>query len=380
MGITKIYLKVENIVWTCLIIFSKISPVCKRTRKNNMNNILNERYFDEYFFEGYINTGISLSTSLVEEMQQHYKNLEEGRNDYPQYFKENEHQAYLEGKVTGTIFNMMPRFAEKMVTKLYDDAYNKAAHLELIYIEKVFEELLQQDFKRFFETRYIVASYDIYLGNSRERRSFTDIHSDVPNFHHFYETENDITVYIPLVDVNEENGGRLSILPECKSNLKVPGNLLLKLYEDAFLDKPDCLDENGYIVPEKIKDKDLQAFIKSASYKELLQIYKTSTALVRKYHRDSFIKSDWNAGKVVLFNNKTFHAAETWTGDDYNREIYMIRLLPVYDTKIQLKSTLHGKPFNRYLIDTHTNEFHKFDNSVDFSKIADEHKLPLTVH
>lgn len=342
-----------------------------------MQSILNTQYFNEYFTNGFIDTGVSLPDGLLEDMKSHYKNVAEVRNDYPQYFTKNEHQAYLEGKITGSLFSLLPGLANKMVTKLYSKSYNKAIHLEQAFIEKVCSHLLQQNCQRFFKTRYIVASYDIYLGNDHNHRSFIDIHSDIPNFHHFYETENDITVYIPLIDVNEDNGGRLAILPESKCKLKVPGNVLLKLFEDAFLNIPAYLDENGYIDSDKIDAAAMKNFINGAPYKALMENYKISTNFVRDYYADKFIKNDWQAGQVVLFNNKTFHAAETWHNPDYNREIYMIRLLPIYDAKIQLKKTLHGSQFNKYLIDTQTGNIQLYQDSVDLSKIPQQEKLKL---
>ena len=342
-----------------------------------MQSILNTQYFNEYFTNGFIDTGVSLPDGLLEDMKNHYKNVAEVRNDYPQYFTKNEHQAYLEGKITGSLFSLLPGLANKMVTKLYSKSYNKAIHLEQTFIEKVCSHLLQQNCQRFFKTRFIVASYDIYLGNDHNHRSFIDIHSDIPNFHHFYETENDITVYIPLIDVNEDNGGRLAILPESKCKLKVPGNVLLRLFEDAFLNIPAYLDENGYIDSDKIDAAAMKNFINGAPYKALMENYKISTNFVRDYYADKFIKNDWQAGQVVLFNNKTFHAAETWRNPDYNREIYMIRLLPIYDAKIQLKKTLHGSRFNKYLIDTQTGSIQLYQDSVDLSKIPQQEKLKL---
>lgn len=342
-----------------------------------MQSILNTQYFNEYFTNGFIDTGVSLPDGLLEDMKNHYKNVAEVRNDYPQYFTKNEHQAYLEGKITGSLFSLLPGLANKMVTKLYSKSYNKAIHLEQTFIEKVCSHLLQQNCQRFFKTRFIVASYDIYLGNDHNHRSFIDIHSDIPNFHHFYETENDITVYIPLIDVNEDNGGRLAILPESKCKLKVPGNVLLRLFEDAFLNIPAYLDENGYIDSDKIDAAAMKNFINGAPYKALMENYKISTNFIRDYYADKFIKNDWQAGQVVLFNNKTFHAAETWRNPDYNREIYMIRLLPIYDAKIQLKKTLHGSRFNKYLIDTQTGSIQLYQDSVDLSKIPQQEKLKL---
>jgi hypothetical protein len=252
-------------------------------------------------------------------------------------------------------------------------------HAEQVFIEPVVNALLQQGLGELFRTRYLVASYDIYLGNDHRHKSFTDIHSDIPNFHHFYETESDITIYLPLVDVNAANGGRLAILPEARSKLKVPGNVLLKIMVEHFGAIPSCLDADGWIDADRIGEAEMQSFIKGRPYQNLMQNYKASTELARSYYADDFIKDDWQAGHPVVFTNKNFHAAEGWLNEHMHREIWMLRLLPVYDCRIRLKGSLHGKPFNRHLIDTRAGTVTRFDGPVDFSRIDEADKLKLHV-
>jgi hypothetical protein len=342
-----------------------------------MLNVFREEYFNEYYTRGYIDPGIRLDDSLVEEMRDHYRQLPENRNDYPQYFKKNEHQAYLESKLTGLISSLMPKYTERMVEKLYSSAYNKAVHAEQVFIGRICTHLLQNGFGKLFKTRYQIASYDIYLGNDHKHRSFTDIHSDIPNFHHFYETESDLTIYIPLIDLDAANGGRLNILPESKCKLKVPGNVLLKILEEFFGTNSACLDEHGYIDPDRISDGDMARFIKGKAYQDLMQSYKTSTQLVRDHYAGEFIKDDWQKGKAVIFTNKNFHAAESWKNENEIREVYMLRLLPVYDCRIKLKGRLHGRQFNNHLIDMQSGVVHRFDREVDLSRIAESDKLKL---
>ncbi|HEY8355969.1 MAG TPA: hypothetical protein VIL30_00805 [Ramlibacter sp.] len=342
-----------------------------------MIDVFTEAAFNTYYTRGYIDPGIDLPPALVEEMRQHYGGQPDTRNDYPQYYKKNEHQAWLEGRVVGLISTLMPRYSERMVEKLYGESYNRAVHGEQVFIQRLVTHMLEQGFGRLFRTRYLVASYDIYLGNDHLHRSFTDIHSDIPNFHHFYETESDITIYVPLVDVNAANGGRLAILPEARSKLKVPGNVLLKILEQHFLARPHCLDANGYIDPDRIGQADMDSFIKGRPYQDLMQNYKTSTALARTYYGDEFVMADWAKGRPVIFTNKNFHAAESWRNENMHREIYMLRLLPVYDCRIRLKDKLHGRLFNHHLIDTREGVVHRFDEAVDFSRIPAEDKLEL---
>jgi hypothetical protein len=238
-----------------------------------------------------------------------------------------------------------------MVKKFYDKAYQKAVYCDQTYIERVLNYLLANNFQHLFKTRYMIAGYDMYLRNDH-RSPAAGIHTDLPNFHHFYETENDMSLYIPLVDLDEKNGGRITVLPEDK--LKVPGNILLKLLREHFAMKTDCLDENGYIDPEKISAKSMSAFIKSAAHQNLMGLYKNLINIAKKQYANAFQTAQETKGKVLLFNNKNFHAAEPWKNQSFDREVYVIRMFPIYDANIKLKRTLHDKLINNFLVDTVT--------------------------
>lgn len=339
-----------------------------------MHNILKTDYFNEYYSNGFVETDTTLPEDLVDEIKQHYQTIADGHVDFPKFFVNNEHQAYLEGKLLGFVFTTFPGFAKKMVHKLYASTYRKAVYADQTCLEKVLKYLFANDFSRFFQTRYIVASYDMYLRNDYER-SAAGIHTDYPNFHHFYETENDITFYIPLVDLDDNNGGRIKVLPENK--LKIPGNILLKFLYQHFSKMPEYVDENGYIDPDKIKPDAIAAFAKSKPHQELMNVYSSIVGLAKKHFADDFRTTIETKGKVLLWNNKNFHAAEAWKNQQIDREVYIIRLFPIYDVKIGLKRELHGKLFNHILIDTETGEVKRYEDPIDMSQIPQAAKLPL---
>jgi hypothetical protein len=339
-----------------------------------MHNILKENYFNEYYSSGFVETNLSLPDELVDEIKQHYLTKAEGHNDFPKFFVNNEHQVYMEGRALGLFFNTFPNIAKKMVKKLYDKTYRKAVYGEQAYIEKVLKYLLKNDFQRFFKTRYIVASYDMYLRNDY-LRSAAGIHTDFPNFHHFYETENDITIYIPLVDLDDKNGGRIRVLPESK--LKVPGNILLKFLYQYFSVDSSNLDEDGYVDPDKISPEATAAFAKSKPHQDLMNLYKSVIGLAKSHYADDFLMTTETKGKVLLWNNKNFHAAERWKNEQIDREVYVIRMFPIYDVNIKLKRNLHGNLFNNFLLDTEKGEIHRYDHQIDLSQIPAEAKLEL---
>jgi hypothetical protein len=339
-----------------------------------MLEVLSDKHYTEYYSNGFVETGISLKGDLVDEIKQHYLTKHPGHNDFLKFFANNEHQAYLEGRAIGIFFNAFPKTARKMVKKFYDRAYSKAVYCEQAYIGKVLEQLLENGFQRLFKTRYIVASYDMYLRNGHQSPA-AGIHSDLPNFHHVYETENDLSLYIPLVDLDEDNGGRLSVLPEGK--LRIPGNVLLKLLYEHFSKDPSCLDEDGYVDSDRITPEQLAAFVKSKAHQDLMAVYKGATSLAKGSYANDFKRAVETKGTVLMFNNKNFHAAERWKNESYDREIYVIRMVPIYDARIKLKSMLHGVPVNNILIDLEQGTIHRSERPVDLATIPAAHKLQL---
>lgn len=339
-----------------------------------MLGVLNDRFFSEHQANGFVETDVSLPDSLVDEIKQHYLSKSVGHNDFPKFFVDNQHQAYIEGNLLGLLFNAFPASAKKLVKRFYDKAYVKAVYCEQAFIEKVLAHLLEKDFQRLFKTRYIIAAYDMYLRNSHECPA-AGIHTDLPNFHHFYETENDLSLYIPLVDLDDENGGRITVLPESK--LKVAGNVLLKLLYRHFSEIPECLDEQGYVDPDRITPKMLSAFIKSKPHQDLMTYYKGIVPLAKKQYAGDFRRTEETKGKVLLFNNKNFHAAERWRNQQIDREVYVIRMFPLYDARIRPRQRLHGTPVNNFLLDMREGAVRRFPHAVDVTQIPDEEKLAL---
>lgn len=339
-----------------------------------MRNILNDPYYDQYYSKGFIETNVTLPGAMVDDIKQHYLGIESGRNDFPKFFVNNEHQAHFEGKVLGVLFNTFPKTAKGMVEKFYAKAYEKAVYCQQVNIERVLTYLLDNGFQRLFKTRYIVAGYDMYLRNGH-RSPAAGIHSDLPNFHHFYETENDLSLYIPLVDLDDANGGRLSVLPEEK--LKLPGNVLLRLLARHFAAKPGCVDADGYIDPDRVEASEITAFVKSQAHQDLMTLYKGAIALAKSQYANDYLRTDESKGRVLLFNNKNFHAAEQWRNTEYDREVYVVRMFPLYDTPIKLKRLLHGTPVNNFLIDMQDGTVRRFDERIDVTGIDARDKLAV---
>lgn len=339
-----------------------------------MLDVLTDGHFQRHYASGFVESGLALPADLVEEIRAHYRTKATGHNDFPKFFVNNEHQAYVEGRLLGTLLNAFPGTGRKLVKKFYDRAYSKAVYCEQAFIRPVLEHLLDNGFQRLFKTRYLVAGYDMYLRNGH-RSPAAGIHTDLPNFHHFYETENDLSLYIPLVDLDDTNGGRITVLPEAK--LKVAGNVLLKLLYEHFSKDPACLDARGWIDPDRIAPQAVVAFARGKAHQELMSFYKGVIALAKHQYAADFRRTDERAGQVVIFSNKNFHAAEQWRNEALDREVYVIRMFPLYDARIRLKSRLHGTLVNNFLLDMHEGTVEVFDHPVDLAEIPEGALLRL---
>lgn len=339
-----------------------------------MLNILQDASYKQYATRGFVETGITLPPSLIAATRNHYAQKAIGHNDFPKFFVDNEHQSYLEGFALGFFLNTFRDYGKKLVKRFYDKAYSKAVYCEQTCIADILDYLMANGLPNAFRTRYIVASYDMYLRNTHQSPA-AGIHIDLPNFHHFYETENDLSIYIPLVDLDDANGGRITVLPEGK--LKAPGNVLLKMLYEHFAADPDCVDALGYVDPNRIGPEKLRGFIKSAPHQELMRLYKSVIAIAKTQYAGEFEKTLETAGRALIFNNKNFHAAEQWRNAEIDREVYVIRMVPLYDVKIRLKGALHGAPINNFLLDMKTGAVRRFAEAVDVANIPAEEKLAL---
>lgn len=339
-----------------------------------MLDILQDASYSTFRARGFLDTGIALPSEIIARTRAHYDAFADGHNDSMKFVAGNEHLGYAESWAIGAIFTTFKKYSLKRLERLFATSYGKCIFAEQALIGDVLAHLLANGLADHFKARYMLASHDMYLRGSDANPDVT-IHFDTPNFNHFHEGENDLSLYVPLVDLNAENGGRLSLLPEGK--LKVPLNAALRTAHAHFSRDPDCLDENGYVDPDRIDPKKLRAFVKTAEYQHLLRMFRSLNFLARRHYRDEFIPATQKAGMPILFNNKNFHAVEKWRNPHFDREVYVIRMSPLHDVKIRLRRRLHGAVFNNFLIDMQERKVQRLPQAVDVAQIADSEKTPL---
>src|SRR3546814_183579 len=110
---------------------------------------------------------------------------------------------------------------------------------------------------------------------------------------------------------------------------------------------------------------------------ELMALYKRVIGLAKTQYAQDFRSTVESRGRVLLFSNKNFHAAERWKNELIDREVYVIRMFPIYDAKIRLKRELHGTPVNNFLLDMEQGAVRRYPGPVDVTRIPDDQKLRL---
>lgn len=282
-----------------------------------MLEILKQESFKDYFFNGFVETGISLGEDLIGEIRDYYAATEAGRNDFPKFVLPRRESPFIEGEEND----------QAGIKRFYDKYYKKAVYCEQHFMARVLETLLDQGIGRLFRTRYLVASYDIFLcSNAHNVATENSIHFHVPNLHHFHETECGLSIFVPLVDLDWDNGGRISVLPE--GEFKVSSNISLKLLRPHFTAIPEYVDDQRYVVPDLIGADALAEFADGQSYDELIKFYKSAVDLARAYYPDRFRFTSEKKGKVLLFCNKNMQLIELRSRGKVDREVYIIRLSP----------------------------------------------------
>lgn len=340
-----------------------------------MYALLKPDALQEFLSKGLLRPNVSVPLPLVDEISAHYDAISV-RNDISAYaYNAGKQAARMAVKSEDELPQSLQTEEERRANldKRIAKKYHKSIYAEQRFVEQIFDVLFAQEVTRYFDAHYLIVSHDIYLENDREQTAFS-MHADIPNFDHFYETENDLSILVPLVDFNEENGGRIMILPESK--MKVSSDALLLLLHDYFGNDVTVLDQSGFIDPAKISTERLDRFKEGQGYSAFLEYFAQSTAMAHHYlAHGHFLSPDVRRGEIVLFNNRNFHSVERWKRDDVNRKLYLIRCLPIYDIKMRLPDRLHGKPFNNFLVDLKEKTITRFEKAVDFATIEAQHKL-----
>lgn len=312
-----------------------------------MDNIFNDQTWEEYKKNGYVRTGLNLSPNTLETIRQLLKSTPKG-SPWSSFIFHADKKFQLPSRkwltrIINTIrYKYFPFLIHRTIKR---EVYCQSVFGNSKMLELVLEECLKLGITKNLAKNHLLVGHDIFLENSSEQQGF-GFHEDGFSLELFYNTDDDLSVYIPLQDVDESTGGRLYVDPTFYGSQRFQQrNQLIKELSD-MCEKLGCINDDRYASRESVCNSE-------AAIKGLRSLVAKRCSLPKPQKKD-LRPIDAKAGEIILFNNKNFHSNEPWLPHNkMKRAVYIVRLFPIYDIKLRPPWTLlEGDPCNRFILDT----------------------------
>ena len=362
-----------------------------------MHRVLTPAKANELAMGGYLRTGVTLPEELTHRIQRHFHDKPSTANNWYEIFNADRSGVKNVASQAGTSKGNKKPVAKKekleatMRTQaaFNDNKYTRNIYADFELLRPIMHQLFQGGVRELFTSRYMVITHDIFLSLSRNQTGFQGRHWDVFTKQQPFEGPLDLSFYIPLTRTNASVGGRLGVLPRTKLELSAANatRLPLTAMKRVATDHPnfkldtifrDTLDMSGR--PAAPSDGDNEAISKyEKAYATGAMEANKEMARVRRING----RADWKfassaPGEVLIFAQKEFHEAEAYhgsgKGDKALRDVYVIRMAPLYDIPVQLPSTLGGKPANCHVLDFKRGTLTRHREGVNIADFPEEQR------
>ena len=311
-----------------------------------MKGVLSDNALEEYNRNGFVRTGLHLEPATVQTIRAQYRAMPATASNWS-YFMLKDLSHYAEGGWGEFIANIQRKLkARKIHRQIRNTVYGKSIYGTSDIVSEILEECVEGGLASFFSEVPLLVGHDIYLESDQSNSTF-GYHEDGYGWEIFFQTEDDVTLYIPLHDVDASTGGRLIVDQQPDRNDKNGDrNQWLCDFSKICRDY-GATDSSGQVTRLSVE--------KSGERKKIAQHF--NRLLLERSLRNSSKPSpeemqpvDSKAGEVIIFNNKRFHDVEPWKLSQ-NREIYIIRCFPLFDIGLTLPTEfLNGDRCNRFLL------------------------------
>ena len=129
--------------------------------RESFANVLSEEAFSTFWEKGHVDTGLSLSEDLKEQVRSHYSVMRPSASNWFRAYRRKGSSAATQNHVNKLKY-----------------AFNVYANHQML--RPVVESLLAQNLSRFFKPRYMLISHDIFLSQLHGQPGFGR-HWDGPN-------------------------------------------------------------------------------------------------------------------------------------------------------------------------------------------------------
>jgi len=315
---------------------------------------------EEIETSGVVRTGILLPERLASEIRTHFWQLPHTASNWGYW-----HLKPIRGKPTPSPRPGQLNRQQERIARAPGSVYGRHVFGDGRFIKPVISHVLEQGMARHFAARYVIVSHDIFLG-MRQGESGFSLHFDGSSVPQPLEASEDLSLYIPLTRTNALNGGRLGVMPAGAYSVA-------RHTRKALLALRRLAREVGHLDLDRIWPEYHTPLL--AGYREALQQNHLARNATTVHALKRFKEINWPScepGEATLFRNQQFHFPERTHETRQARDVYIIRMAPVYDLEATCKSDLFGTPANRWLIDTKQRALIELPAAVNISTIPKE--------
>lgn len=325
-----------------------------------MRSCLSESAFQEFRQAGCVRPGIRLPEATLNQIRRHYDAVPAGQSNWHCFLI---HQILdrgpgLRGRLR-RLFSRVdrrwthwigPRLAYWLGPDWSRKLYTKSLYSSSELLTLVLGHCLACGLADHLSGIPFLVGHELYLESNPSTKTFGDlnqVHHDGFVWDMFYQTGDDLSLYIPLHDLNEETGGRLMVEPNPVASSLYPSR------NSRLVEFADFCRDLG--VPQQDGQITREAILNSPHRRQIGEEYHAMEARLARLPapgREELLPLSAQAGEVVMFNNKLFHDVEPWHRTD-SRAIYVIRLIPLYRVGLAPPTVfLNNIPCNRLRLDS----------------------------
>ena len=326
-----------------------------------MRTILSEASYAEFQSQGFVRTGLMLPEADLDQIRALYRSMPASLSNWS-YFDSKAiarpGEPGRKARLKRLLRSWIPgRGHPSTSPKVYEKSIYGSTEL----IPVVLRALLERGLKEHLRGVSFLAAHDILLEGTKHDHNF-GFHDDGFGWDIFFQTGDDVTVFIALQDMNEQTGGRLSVErhPE-ESILFAERNRSIQAFARYCKDQGAGL-KDGRVTREGAETCRRRKRI-ADEYRRMGEERNLRTR--QNYRKVEMSTIDMKQGEVILFNNKLFHDVETWKNSSH-RSVYIIRCLPLYEMGLcPPQKFLNDVDCNRYILDGEAGEVRPIDLNTE---------------
>lgn len=176
-------------------------------------------------------------------------------------------------------------------------------------------------------------------------------HFDPYSFNLFYQHMDDLSIYIPFVDMTEETGGRLFVQPDINSSEFYKYRHYSSLEFGDFCRQIFQKSSNDLITREELENLDCDSKNVQKLKKHILTLQNQVHTFYPNISPEMLTPITAKAGEVFLFNNRYYHWIEPMKKSSTRRSM-VLRCHALYDIGLQPPSNyLNNQPCNQYVLE-----------------------------